>query len=196
MDSARRSRFRAVLPVVLLLLAATAGCATNAPTVKSTMAAVPADRAVVVGKFGVLNRYPMGGLFYELQVVRLDDGKKYDIPLSAANVAPDGNSVPFFVELPPGLYMLGKWQYTNNRNHYSGERAGAVFRATPGTVTCMGGIYMGSRGTVPTTVGTSTQFKGGVVLKDDCDELTAMLKKKAPLLSPPTKQLAMGATRQ
>jgi hypothetical protein len=62
------------------LAAAVAGCAASAPSVKSTMQAIPPASAVLVGKFGVLNRNPMGGFFYELHAVNLDDGKTWNIP--------------------------------------------------------------------------------------------------------------------
>ena len=170
-------------------------CASTAPRVKSTMQAVPPGSAVVVGKFGVYNRFKLDSLFWELQAVSLQDGKKWNIPLPASDVAPDGNSVPFFLELPPGVYLLTKWSYTTSRANFSGENAGVLFELPAGRATCIGGIYMGSRGTVPNTHGSSTQFKSGIVLMDDCEQLGAEFKKRAPLLSPPEKKLALGADK-
>src|SRR5215203_4465008 len=131
----------------------TIGCASTAPKVKPTMQAVAPASAVVVGKFGVLSRYKGRGLFYQLQAMRLSDQKKYDLPLSADDVGPDGTSVAFFLELPPGRYLLTKWLYQTPREQIEGKNAGLLFELTPGEVTCIGAIYMGSRGVIPTSAG-------------------------------------------
>ena len=159
------------------------------------MQGVPPSSAIVVGKFGALSRYRKEGVFYELQAVHVQTKKKYDFPLSASDA--EENSVPFFLELPPGLYLLTKWLYkTDSFQEYSGENAGIVFDLAPGQVTCIGAIYMGSRGVIPGTHGSATHFRGGTVLRDECDALGAQFKTKAPLLPAPVTKLARGATQQ
>ncbi len=181
----------AVMGVIAVLLMG--GCATSAPQVTPTMREVPPSSAVLVGKFGALSRAGRG-LFYELQAFQVETKKKWKLPLSADDG--DGSSVPFFLELPPGLYLLTKWMYMTNSREYSGENAGVLFDLAPGQVTCIGAIYMGSRGIIANTHGSSTQFRGGTVLRDECDALSAQFKTKAPLLPAPVKKLARGATEQ
>ena len=176
-------------------LAAIGACASSAPTVKSSMQTVPDASAVVVGKFGAMSKIPRGILFYELQARNLTDGKKWKIPLSAGDVAPDGNSVPFFLELPPGLYVLTEWQLITSSQHFQGDNAGVFFALEPGKTTCIGAVYMGSRGSVPDAPGSATVFKSGAVVSDECDVLAAQLKKKAPLLSPPQRVLGVDIAR-
>jgi hypothetical protein len=182
-----------VMGLIAVLLEA--GCAASAPQVKPTMHEVPPSSAIVVGKFGALSRVGQG-LFYELQALQVETKKKWKLPLSAGDGDGNSNSVPFFLELPPGLYLLTKWMYMTNSQEYSGENAGVLFDLAPGQITCIGAIYMGSRGIIPNTHGSSTHFRGGTVLRDECDALAAQLKTKAPLLPPPVKKLARGATEQ
>jgi hypothetical protein len=137
-----------------------AGCAASAPQVKPTMREVPPRSAIVVGKFGALSRGGEG-LFYELQALQVETKKTWKLPLSAGDGDGNSNSVPFFLELPPGLYLLTKWMYMTNSQEYSGDNAGVLFDLAPGQITCIGAVYMGSRGIIANTHGSSTHFRGG-----------------------------------
>ena len=170
------------------------GCAASAPRVKSTMQQVPPTSAVVVGKFGALSTIRREGLFYELQALHVQSNKKWNFPLSADDA--EGSAVPFFLELPPGLYLLTKWMYMTNRREFRGENAGVLFNLAPGQVTCIGAVYMGAREVIRGPITSDTQFRGGTVLRDECDALGAQLKTKAPLLPAPVTKLARGATQQ
>jgi hypothetical protein len=136
-----------------------------------------------------------GRRLYELEAQSLADGKSWKIPLSAEDVAPDGNSVPFFLELPAGLYVLTRWQFVTSSVNLQGDNAGVFLALQPGKVSCVGAIYMGSRGNVPDADGSATVFKSGAVVRDECDALAAQLKKKAPLLAPPERVLGVDIAR-
>jgi hypothetical protein len=189
--------FTGALSLVVLSMAGLggAGCASSAARVKPTMQAVPETSAIVVGKFGALSSIRRAGLFYELQALNVQTSKKWNFPLSADDA--DGSAVPFFLELPPGLYLLTKWMYmSDSRREYRGENAGVLFDLAPGQVTCIGAIYMGTRERVRGPLVGTTQFRGGAVLRDECAALGAQLKAKAPLLPAPVTRLARGATQQ
>ena len=170
-------------------------CASSAPTVKSTMQSVGPSSAVVIGKFGVYSKIPRDVLFFELRARSLADGKTWKIPLSAEDKASDGNSVPFFLELPPGPYALTKWLFVTSSAQYQGENAGVFFLLEPGKVSCVGAIYMGSAGQVPDQSGSGVVFKSGTVVRDECDALAIQLKKKAPLLGNPQRTLGTDFTQ-
>jgi hypothetical protein len=179
-----------VRPGILLLggMAALAACASSAPTVKSTMQTVADSSSVVIGKFGVYSRYPRSLLFSELQALSLKDGKKWKLPLATDDVGPDGNGVPFFLELPPGKYLLTKWLLVTGSAQYKGENAGVLFELKPGKVSCIGAIYMG-RGQPADRSRGDAVFRSGTVVRDECDALATQLKKKAPLLGTPDRTL-------
>jgi hypothetical protein len=185
---------RAFAGFVLLVAMTAVGCASSAPSVRSTMTTVPQSSSVVVGKFGLYTNVRQRPLFVELQASGAD-GKKWSIPLSTDEMDQRGNSALFFVELPPGWYRLTKWQYTTDRRQYSGESTGALFKLEPGQVACIGAIYVGSKGVIPTSFGTADHFKSGTLVRDECKELAASLKTKAPLLPPPATQLARDLDR-
>jgi hypothetical protein len=166
------------------------GCASSAPSVKRTMSVVPASSSVLVGKFGLYTNRNLRPLFLELQAFSVADGKKWSIPLSTDDLDKQGSSAAFFVELPPGWYRLTKWQYTTSSRAWSGESTGALFKLEPGQIACIGAIYVGSKGEIPTSFGTAVHFKSGTLVRDECKELADTLKTKAPLLPTPATQLA------
>jgi hypothetical protein len=166
-----------------------AGCASSAPTVRSTMQAPAPTSAVVVGKFGVYARPGLRPQFLELQALSVPEGKKWNLPISVDDLDGKGNSAAFFAELPPGKYLLTKWLYITNNQQLSGERTGAFFELAPGKVACIGAIYMGSKGKIESSVGPQA-FKSGTLVLDECDELAARFKQKAPLAMTPETQLA------
>jgi hypothetical protein len=158
------------------------------------MKVVPPDSAVVIGRFGIYKTTRTDAVFWKLEAERLPDGKTWNLPLVASNTAADGNSVPFFVELPPGRYVLTRWEVTTTDHEISGENVGVLFDLPAGKVSCIGGVYVGTRGVPDDRSGSALQFPAGTVLKDDCEQLSAQLKHHAPMLAAPEKKLAVGAT--
>lgn len=179
----------------LCALVLAAGCASTAQEVRNDQSRVPPRSAVVVGRLGLATRRPIRADRFELTAVQIGTGERWRIVFAPERDA-DRTSAPFFVHLPPGRYRLTRWAALEPERAWGGDDTGLAIDVREGRVACVGALYLKAREKagfkLEDGAGSAPVDKADV--RDECDDLGSLLRRRSPALSDaPEVRLAWAA---